>query len=148
MALLQFNDLKCTELGCVRTCRIYVLLCRYSSYINPKTKITKESFFHLEQQSSTRAVLCPHGDFFLLSRIREGTTGESMRQGRRDTYQQNKPTSSTKVWRNPKQRQMKKIMRLLPMSWETAGDLSDRTTCTLRHEEKQSKLQLGARHRI
>lgn len=83
---------------------------------------------------------------FLLSRIREGTTGVSMRQERRDTYQQNKPTSGTKVWRNPKQRQMKKIMRLLPMSWETAGDLSDRTTCTLRHEEKQSKLQLGARH--
>lgn len=104
---------------------------------------------------SSRAAILNQGSFvtpwgfFLLSWIREDTGGVSMRQGRRDTYQQNKPTkaepSSTKVWRNPKQRQMK-ITRLLPMSCETAGDLSDGTTCTLRHEEKQSKLQLGARH--
>lgn len=73
-----------------------------------------------------------------------------MRQGHCDTYQQNKPTKTepfnTKVWRNPKQRQMK-ITRPLAKSWGTAEDLSDGATCTLRHEEKQSKLQSRARHK-
>lgn len=91
----------------------------------------------------------PPGDIYLLSWIREGTTGVSMRQGHCDIYQQNKLTKtepfSTKVWRNPKERQMK-ITRPLPKSWGTAEDLSDGATCTLRQEEKQSKLQSRARH--